>query len=60
MTKNSIYSSADKLNPLFQQPQGKAQERDHAFFTRKYGFMHQQQLPQAKTKSIGNYSDNRN
>ncbi len=63
MTKNSIYSPADKLNPLFQQhqPHGRVQSRDHAFFMRKHSFMQQQQAPQSKRKSnSGNSNDNRN
>lgn len=63
MTKNSIYSPADKLNPLFQQsqPHGRVQARDHAFFMRKNSFMQQQQqAPQAKRKSSGLNNDNRN
>jgi hypothetical protein len=64
MTKNSIYSPADKLNPLFQQhqPHGRVQSRDHAFFMRKHSFMQQQQqAPQSKRKNCsGNSNDNRN
>lgn len=62
MTKNSIYSSADKLNPIFQQyqPHGRVQARDHAFFMRKNSFMQQQQqLLQTKRKSSSHANDQR-
>ena len=43
MQRNSIYTTANKLNPLFQQqqPQGRVQVRDIAFYMKKYAFMQQ-------------------
>ena len=43
MIKHSLYTSQDKLNPLFQQHylQGRVHARDYAFYMRKLAFMHQ-------------------
>jgi|GEM_PF-6720370 len=52
MQKNSIYATADKLNPNFQQhmPQGRVQAHDLAFFMRKYAFMQKGGQPGTQKK----------